>query len=43
MPVLSRIVAIPSDHLRLLLAYVERNPLRAGLVERAEDWPWSSL
>jgi putative transposase len=23
--------------------YVERNALRANLVERAEDWPWSSL
>ena len=23
--------------------YVHRNPLRAGLVTRAEDWPWSSL
>ena len=23
--------------------YVERNPQRAGLVKRAEDWPWSSL
>ncbi len=23
--------------------YVEANPLRARLVERAEDWPWSSL
>ena len=23
--------------------YVERNPLTAGLVERAEDWRWSSL
>jgi putative transposase len=23
--------------------YVERNPLRAGLVRRAEEWPWSSL
>jgi len=21
---------------------VERNPVRAGVVERAEDWPWSS-
>jgi putative transposase len=31
------------DHLRVLLRYIERNPLRAGLVERAEDWPWSSL
>jgi putative transposase len=26
-----------------VLRYVERNPLRAGLVERAEDWRWSSL
>ena len=31
------------DHLRVVLRYVERNPLRAGLVERAEDWRWSSL
>jgi putative transposase len=23
--------------------YVERNPLRAGLVQRAEDWRWGSL
>jgi putative transposase len=23
--------------------YIERNPLRAGLVSRAEDWRWSSL
>ncbi len=22
--------------------YVERNPVKAGLVSRAEDWPWSS-
>jgi len=26
-----------------VIRYVERNPLRAGLVRRAEDWPWSSL
>lgn len=26
-----------------VLRYIERNPLRAGLVERATDWPWSSL
>ena len=25
------------------LRYVEANPLRAGFVRRAEDWPWSSL
>jgi len=31
------------EHLLTVLRYVERNPLRAGLVERAEDWPWSSL
>ena len=31
------------DHLITLVRYVERNPLRAGLVARAEDWPWSSL
>lgn len=31
------------DHLLTVLRYVERNPLRAGLVERAEDWIWSSL
>jgi putative transposase len=30
-------------HLLLLLKYVESNPLRAGLVKRAEDWRWSSL
>jgi putative transposase len=30
-------------HLLSVLRYVERNPLRAGLVGRAEDWPWSSL
>jgi len=23
-------------------AYIERNPVTAGLVERPEDWPWSS-
>jgi len=26
-----------------VLAYIERNPLRAKLVRRAEDWAWSSL
>src|SRR5436190_718858 len=31
------------EHLLTVLRYVERNPLRAGLVERAELWPWSSL
>ena len=27
----------------MILLHVERNPLRAGLVGRAEDWPLSSL
>jgi REP-associated tyrosine transposase len=31
------------DHLWTVLRYVERNPLRAGLVRSAENWPWSSL
>ena len=31
------------DHLLRLCRYVERNPLRAGLVNRAEQWRWSSL
>jgi putative transposase len=31
------------EHLLTVLRYVERNPLRAGLVERAEKWRWSSL
>ncbi len=26
-----------------VLRYIERNPLRANLVGRAEEWPWSSL
>ncbi len=31
------------DHLAAVLRYVERNPLRAELVARAEHWKWSSL
>jgi putative transposase len=31
------------EHLLTVLRYVERNPLRAGLVEQAESWRWSSL
>ena len=30
------------DHLYTVCRYVERNPVRAGLVGRAEDWVWSS-
>lgn len=31
------------DHLLRVLRYVERNPVRAGLVGRAEEWRWSSV
>jgi putative transposase len=31
------------EHLLTVLRYMERNPLRANLVERAEEWRWSSL
>jgi putative transposase len=31
------------NHLITVVRYVERNPLRAGLVSCAEDWPWSSI
>jgi putative transposase len=30
------------EHLLAVLSYVERNPLRANLCARAEDWKWSS-
>jgi putative transposase len=30
-------------HFLTLARYVERNPLRAKIVERAEEWRWSSL
>jgi putative transposase len=30
-------------HYLILNRYIEANPLAAGLVERAEHWPWSSL
>jgi len=31
------------EHLLTVVRYVERNPLRAGIVERAQDWRWSSF
>jgi putative transposase len=35
---------VQSDgHFLTVCRYVERNALRAGLVERAEDWRWGSL
>lgn len=41
-----RFKAIPiadDRHFLWVCRYVERNPLRAKLVERAEEWRWSSL
>ena len=36
--------AVQKDgHFLAVCRYVERNALRAGLVERAEDWAWCSL
>ncbi len=31
-----------NDHLLAVLRYVERNPVRAGLAKKAEQWAWSS-
>ncbi len=35
-------IPMDEDHCRNALRYVERNPVRAGLVQRAEDYLWSS-
>ena len=35
-------VAMDEAHLLACARYVELNPVRAGLAERAEPWPWSS-
>ena len=31
------------EHFVTVARYIERNPLRANLVQRAEEWRWSSL
>ena len=33
----------PARHFLEVCVYIDTNPVRAGLVERDEDWPWSSL
>jgi putative transposase len=33
---------LDEDHLWMALRYAEFNPVRAGLVSKAELWPWSS-
>ena len=35
-------VVMDEPHLLAAARYVERNPVRAGLAGRAEQWPWSS-
>lgn len=36
-------VAMDEAHLIAAVRYVSLNPVRARLVSRAEDWPWSSV
>jgi putative transposase len=36
-------VVMDAAHLETGVRYVSLNPVRAGLVRRAEDWPWSSV
>ena len=36
-------VVMDEEHLIVAARYVALNPVRAGLVARAEDWPWSSV
>jgi len=36
-------VAMDEAHLLTAVRYVSLNPVRARLVPRAEDWPWSSV
>ena len=30
-------------HLAATMSYIERNPVDAGLVRRADDWRWSGV
>jgi putative transposase len=36
-------VALDEAYLTNAVRYVSLNPVRAGLVQQAEDWPWSSV
>jgi len=29
-------------HFQQVVEYIHQNPVKAGLVERPEQWPWSS-
>ena len=35
-------LCLDDAYLAVLIRYIHQNPVRAGLVARAEDWPWSS-
>jgi len=39
-----KFLSYPLDerHLFLAVRYIERNPVRAGIVQRAEDYLWAS-
>ena len=39
-----RFLSYPMDdsHLMVAVRYIENNPIKAGLVDRAEEWRWSS-
>lgn len=39
-----RFASYPMDDAHMMVAarYIENNPVAAGMVARAEDWPWSS-
>jgi REP-associated tyrosine transposase len=37
------IAAYDVNHYLTLIRYIERNPLEARIVQRAEHWSWSSL
>ena len=36
-------VPMHEDHLESAVRYVSLNPVRAGLMKAARDWPWSSV
>ncbi|MDO8757186.1 MAG: transposase [Elusimicrobiota bacterium] len=36
-------ICLTEAYLARVIPYILMNPVRAGLVSRAEDWPWSSL
>jgi REP element-mobilizing transposase RayT len=35
-------LCLDEDYLRRVIQYIHMNPVKAGLVERPQDWPWSS-